>query len=544
MCRSKPQSTEVGRVLMLGAIRLNSAGWRAFPIRRGDERKPAITGWKGSVPFTPSQVRRMPWADAVAVGVCLPPDVVVLDIDVKKDKLGAQQLEALETHLGPLPATRRQNTPSGGWHLLFDVSGLPEDFRYRAMVASMDGRRSDIDVIHRGHRYVAVYDESFFTDATVPVAVLPEAWWPQISADAPASPSAASGALKGSLEASEAISAMAEARPGTRNDTLNAVTFDLALWGRLDESVRVALIETAAAGGQSLTAIEATMASAVQSAMSKRRRAQKWLNAMTLDENLMCDRRRDGLLVTARYLADHSAAVTRGAPVGMAARQLAEHLRVCADTAHRYLKGLVDLGWCELAEPDPEMGTHRYQLAFPKDRLSTSDNHPFPPATSSTTTTNSVTRSSSAGGTSEGRERQASLSLEMRLWQHPALQPGPGRLLPRSSARVICALGLQGRSVHQIALVSGLSEATVRRCLRRLEQAGAVISDGSSYRLRDADVIDCLDDWVRRNGIEDRAESLRLRHATDREQLRESRTKAARAMAPFGSLKRRRSGHP
>jgi len=47
--------------------------------------------------------------------------LLVLDVDVKNGAGGPESLEALEAVHGPMPATLRQQTPSGGYHLFFLV---------------------------------------------------------------------------------------------------------------------------------------------------------------------------------------------------------------------------------------------------------------------------------------------------------------------------------------------------------------------------------------------------------------------------------------
>src|SRR5699024_229810 len=63
--------------------------------------------------------------------------IAVPDIDVKNGQTGPAELEALEYQHGALPATLQQDTPSGGYHLLFKT---PEALPNNKLSAGIDIR--------------------------------------------------------------------------------------------------------------------------------------------------------------------------------------------------------------------------------------------------------------------------------------------------------------------------------------------------------------------------------------------------------------------
>lgn len=103
--------------------------------------------------------------------LCGDSGVIVIDVDVKDGKQGAQSLYNTMQRLGPLPTTLTVQTPSGGWHIYLR---RPNDCPARDS-KTVYGR--DIDV--KGSRLGLVIVDSragyrVVTDA--PIAPMPQAW--------------------------------------------------------------------------------------------------------------------------------------------------------------------------------------------------------------------------------------------------------------------------------------------------------------------------------------------------------------------------------
>lgn len=97
-------------------------GFPVFPIGTNKRPLPGSHGFKDAT--TDEATIRAWFAKHSNAGVALypgPASVLVLDVDVKSGAGGQEAMEALEAHHGSLPATLRQRSPSGGYHLFFVV---------------------------------------------------------------------------------------------------------------------------------------------------------------------------------------------------------------------------------------------------------------------------------------------------------------------------------------------------------------------------------------------------------------------------------------
>lgn len=103
--------------LMEAALALAERGLRVFPLKAGSKHPPLIKDFPTNATTDAAQIRAWwtKWPDA-NVGVSTN-DLLVLDVDPKRG--GLASLAALEAENGPLPATFRVRTPSGGLHLYF-----------------------------------------------------------------------------------------------------------------------------------------------------------------------------------------------------------------------------------------------------------------------------------------------------------------------------------------------------------------------------------------------------------------------------------------
>lgn len=94
-------------------------GFRVFPIGR-DSRIPWDKGWQTAATTDEAAVAEW-WTENrnYNIGIATGQGLLVIDVDVKDGKRGAESLEMLEM-LG-LPPTLKTRTPSGGIHLYFDI---------------------------------------------------------------------------------------------------------------------------------------------------------------------------------------------------------------------------------------------------------------------------------------------------------------------------------------------------------------------------------------------------------------------------------------
>lgn len=105
------------------AHRYADLGYRVLPIRpRG--KHPPMASWQHAA--TTDHAKIDAWWKGLyrghGIGMAMGGGVVAIDIDVADGKPGAETLVALESELGPLPATVESVTGSGGRHMLFDVA--------------------------------------------------------------------------------------------------------------------------------------------------------------------------------------------------------------------------------------------------------------------------------------------------------------------------------------------------------------------------------------------------------------------------------------
>ena len=181
-----------------------NAGWPVpFPIPAGKKHPPAVgrTGAEG-VPPTPEEAAT--YAEQQPndnLGLQIPQDVVVIDVDQYNGKTGAETLAALESELGELPATwrstRRGEDDPGGqrWYRL----------EHPTRFAGVAG--PGIEILQHHHRYsvlpLSVVDGQMYSwygpqGGVVPIPrpedlpLLPQAWASYLSsgAKAPSGPRA------------------------------------------------------------------------------------------------------------------------------------------------------------------------------------------------------------------------------------------------------------------------------------------------------------------------------------------------------------------
>lgn len=107
------------------ALSLAQQGHRVFPLAING-KVPALDGnWQKLASTDPERIRAL-WTCPVFgdpidynVGIAIGPHTVVIDVDVRDGKRGAESLRLWEAINGDLPATYEVTTASGGRHLYF-----------------------------------------------------------------------------------------------------------------------------------------------------------------------------------------------------------------------------------------------------------------------------------------------------------------------------------------------------------------------------------------------------------------------------------------
>lgn len=121
------------------ALNLGRRGLRVFPLKAGSKHPPLIKDFPRNATTDEAQIRAW-WARWPNANIGVSTNgMLVLDVDPKRG--GLASLAVLEAENGPLPATFRVRTPSGGLHLYF-TSRNP-------VACSVDRVAPGIDV--RGH---------------------------------------------------------------------------------------------------------------------------------------------------------------------------------------------------------------------------------------------------------------------------------------------------------------------------------------------------------------------------------------------------------
>jgi Bifunctional DNA primase/polymerase, N-terminal len=248
------------------ALAAADAGWHVFPCAAGSKRPALRENWQDLATTDPGRIRawwaRQPYNVGIACG---PSGLVVIDLDVARDRpegpdsrdsrdsydsrdgrrgldgpaSGADALERLcRAHGQRYPAgTYTVDTPSGGSHLYFSAPETPVTpvrnsagrlgplIDVRADGGYVVGDGSLID----GRRYAARGD-------FLPLALPLPAWLARLLSEPPALPEITrplpvldptQGRAYALAAFREETRRVAEARVGTRNDTLNRAAFSL-----------------------------------------------------------------------------------------------------------------------------------------------------------------------------------------------------------------------------------------------------------------------------------------------------------------------------
>jgi hypothetical protein len=232
------------------ALAAADAGWHVFPCAAGSKRPALRQNWQELATTDHGRIRawwsRQPYNVGIACG---PSGLVVIDLDVARDQpegagrpgldgpaSGVDALERLcRAHGQRYPAgTYTVGTPSGGSHLYFTAPATPVRNSAGRLGPLIDVRADGGYVVGDGsriggRRYAARGD-------FLPLALPLPGWLARLLDDAPAWPEVArplpvldraQGRAYALAAFREETRRVAEARVGTRNDTLNRAAFSL-----------------------------------------------------------------------------------------------------------------------------------------------------------------------------------------------------------------------------------------------------------------------------------------------------------------------------
>lgn len=108
------------------ALKYAEKGWSVFPVVVNKKNPLTSNGYKDAS-LDPSVINQWwdKWPDAnIGIPTGSITGTLVVDVDIKDGKDGNISLQELESKCTKLPETRRHNTPSGGYHLLFNIGSM------------------------------------------------------------------------------------------------------------------------------------------------------------------------------------------------------------------------------------------------------------------------------------------------------------------------------------------------------------------------------------------------------------------------------------
>ena len=227
------------------ALAAADLGWHVFPCAPGTKRPALRENWQDLATTDADRIRswwaRQPYNVGIACG---PSGLVVIDLDVAHDGQagldgpvsGADALERLcRANAQRYPgATYTVDTPSGGTHLYFTAPATPVRNSAGRLGPLIDVRADGGYVVGDGSRiggrgYAA-------RGGVLPLALPLPAWIARLLAEEPALPETApslpvldraQGRAYALAAFREETRRVAQARVGTRNDTLNRAAFSL-----------------------------------------------------------------------------------------------------------------------------------------------------------------------------------------------------------------------------------------------------------------------------------------------------------------------------
>jgi hypothetical protein len=488
-------------------------------------KKPLIKGYHGGS-WSRRAIARWPWEEALALGWSLPAGVIGLDVDIKHGHRGDRDLALLEGGLGAFPDSARQDTPSGGFHLLA-WAGSDQAAQVGSSIRIPDGSRASINIARRWSLFLRIYDPDFpFAD----IPQMPPEWLAALIAE---------GRRQERLDcesvwtgdSNSTVRAVREAREGTRNDTLYRAVGAVSSRGLWTPRVEDELSAAAEAAGLDVAETIGTIASARMRFEKREAFADEWLSAVREDE-WVC---RSGVRRTALRVAEALAQrhIRYGSRTGFSVRDASLEAGVSKSTAHARLAELCGASYAQQTGSAPGEAM-KYTLRLP-GRCSGSD--------SSTVVGGTQTEAVSPNTTAELSEYRRQ---HLQLARHDVfLRLGRESGLPPAGAEVLAAVITGAQTVAAITEMSGVSEAAVYKCLRIFDLDHLGLLD---YRRRKVpvavviqpDVAQFLDGLAVHLGVQGSREARAAQYAEDRRRFAE--TRAPSVDEKIGLLLNQRTG--
>ena len=541
------EQPELQCALLAHAEMLADYGLRAFPVNPLT-RKPWWTGYKTACePYPKSYLRQRVshFKEAKHVGIIVPPLFVVIDIDVKDGKCGDIGLANLEVLLGPLPPTLRQESPSGGWHLIFTLSRAPEPgaFPENFGATAVHGAKH-VDVIYRHHRYLTAYEINRIVGKDA--ADLPKPWEDWLFDNPPGAkrrdnsfPQANGKRSSGMLSLAAEIAALAATTAGSRYITLRDLCLKVvtrrqdtsAVW----RNIRRAALQSGLEAGE----VDECMMRSAADARARWRDVSAWKLDALQGLRTSIHRRSRALQQTIRALAQqatlmmaqHALADEPSRRLGMSSRELAELCNFSQTTAATCLRRLAELGWLRL-DASAEKDSHeanRYLLGWPTCAPRPLNQQPSPYDIDQYTSKQA--RDSRLNSLGAGLESDSDL-LEVQFGQRVlavqrknafARSRGQTATLPKALAPLL--VGMEAGPLtyaDQVRLIPSRNSRLRYRSI--LESAGLATYDAASRTLTPqySDATAALDEYASSMRIPDIAGARAVRHAEESRRFRQA----------------------
>jgi|GEM_PF-800307 len=492
--------------LLNDALRLTQAGSRVFPVDQ--DGKPLFQRYHGVHPFSERELLAADWAQATFVGLALPPESVVLDVDHKDGgKSGWDHLRWLEGTYGSLPTAPSQSTMSAGVHILLR---LPKEVREKALAHKAilpTGEQADIDILRHTHRYARVHSVEMWLNVDWDnVPLVPDSWLGALLTPERNRPTGANAASQTSpiQGFQDALRTIADASEGRRNATLSAKAFGLFLRGYTSESDTDAVRNAAIESGLPLHEIDRVLGSARKAAWQRYLPVADWINRVHHATQQRKTRSSTRLVTLAVHLAERSLIFPQETWIGLSSRDAAELIGVGAGTAHSYLVWLKTEGLIRqqgAGQPGLASGyqivSHPNTCPPPQEKQVFGCEHSF-------------------GALHLRKHYRTDLAVA------PAFQRMGGKLgnkptLRPTAYKVLIALESGPMSIKDLITTTGASSSSVRRAVQELESCALVRRSGKQVIPEfTGDCEQALREWSEFHQLELRDEVRRKRHDSER----------------------------